>query len=176
MSTEKGGCNLKILENRVKILKNIENPVCQFTDCFRGFEEVDAVKRIFRDETSRILAELETEFTFATIYMRVDNSDGRLMINPDYFLKAGITELYLDIIHELVHVKQFLEGKISDEEVNYTERPLEIEAYKITVDEARALGIAEEGIIDYLDSDLINSEELKQLAENVGVEYTSDSL
>jgi hypothetical protein len=38
------------------------------------------------------------------------------------------------------------------------------------------LGIAEEGIIDYLDSDLINSEELKQLAENVGVEYTSDSL
>jgi hypothetical protein len=93
------------------------------------------------------------------------------MINPDYFLKADIVDLYLDVIHELVHVKQFLEGKTSDEEMKYTERPLEIEAYRVTVDEARALGIAEEKIFDYLDSELTNSEELKQLAETVGVEY-----
>jgi hypothetical protein len=165
-----------MLENRVKILKNVETPVRRFTDCFKGFDKVDAVKRIFGDETTKVLAELKTEFTNATIYLRVNNSDGRLMINPDYFLKADITDLYLDVIHELVHVKQFLEGKTSDEEVNYAERPLEIEAYKITVDEARALGIDEERIFDYLDSDLINSEELKQLAETVGVEYTSDQL
>jgi hypothetical protein len=106
----------------------------------------------------------------------VDNGDGRLLVNPDYFRRAGFTDLYLDVIHELVHVRQFLEGKASDEAVSYAERPLEIEAYRITVEEARALGIAEEGIIDYLDSDLVSGEELKQLAETVGVEYEPEPL
>jgi hypothetical protein len=162
---------LKVLENRVKILKNVETPTCRFTDCFKGFDKIDIAKRVFGDEAKRVLSELKMEFTITTIYMRVDNSDGHLMINPDYFLKADIVDLYLDVIHELVHVKQFLEGKTSDEEMKYTERPLEIEAYRVTVDEARALGIAEEKIFDYLDSELTNSEELKQLAETVGVEY-----
>jgi len=162
------------LELKVEIFKNVKEQKCLFTDYFRGFEEVDVVKRIFGDDVAERLAELTVEFTKATLYMRVDNSDGHLMINPEYFLKADISDIYLDIVHELVHVKQFLEGKISDHDVNYVERPLEIEAYKITVDEARALGISENRIIDYLDSDLLNSDELKQLAGTIGVEYANE--
>jgi hypothetical protein len=158
------------LEFKVEICKTVKEQRCLFTDHFKGFEEVDVVKRVFGDETAEILAKLEIEFTNATLYMRVDDLDGHIMINPHYFLKAETADIYLDIVHELVHVKQFLEGKISDQEVNYVERPLEIEAYKITVDEARALGISENRIVDYLDSDLLSSEELKQLAGTIGVD------
>jgi hypothetical protein len=164
------------LELRVEICKTVKERRCLFTDHFKGFEEVEVVKRIFGDAAAETLTKLVVEFTKATLYMRVDNFDGHLMINPEYFLKADISDIYLDIIHELVHVKQFLEGKISDHAVNYVERPLEIEAYKITVDEARALGISENRIVDYLDSDLLSSEELKQLAGTIGVEHTDDYL
>ena len=51
----------------------------------------------------------------------------------------------------------------------YVEKPTEIEAYQITVDEARLLGLDEKRIIDYLESDLISAEELRQLASTIGV-------
>jgi hypothetical protein len=168
------GFILENLEFRVKILRDLKTFRCLFIDHFKGFGKVDFVKRVFGDEAAKVLAKLEIEFTSATLYMRVDDLDGHLMINPKYFLKADIMDLYLDVVHELVHVKQFLEGKSSDKEVNYAERPLEIEAYRITVDEARALGVGEDRILDYLDSELLNNEELKQLAEMMGVEYSSD--
>jgi hypothetical protein len=41
---------------------------------------------------------------------------------------------------------------------------LEIEAYKTAVDGARAISLDENRILDYLESDLIDAEELRQLA------------
>ena len=41
---------------------------------------------------------------------------------------------------------------------------MEIEAYKTAVDEARAISLDENRILDYLESDLIDAEELRQLA------------
>ena len=75
-----------------------------------------------------------------------------------------LKDAYLDAIHELVHVKQVLNGKNCNHQLRYIERPLEIEAYKTAVDKARALGLYENRIPDYLESDLINDDELRQLA------------
>ena len=66
--------------------------------------------------------------------------------------------------YELVHVKQVLNGKNCNHQLRYVERPLEIEAYKAAIDEARALGLDENRILDYLESDLIDDDELRQLA------------
>jgi hypothetical protein len=155
----------------VKILKNAVAPQCMFTCNFRGFDEVEVVKGLFGEEATDVSAALEVEFTNETVYMRVSNADGHLLINPDYFLEADLTEIYLDVIYELVHVKQFLEGKRSDSETAYVERPLEIEAYNITVAEAKTIGLSENEIIDYLNSELVSDEELKQLAGTLGIEY-----
>jgi len=160
-----------MLPFNVKILKNITASKCAFTRNFKGFEKVEVVRGLFGEETADILAALEIEFSNATLYMRVSNSDGHLLVNPDYFLEASLTEIYLDVIHELVHVKQFLEGKRSDNETAYVERPLEIEAYNITVEEAKAIGVGESEIVDYLNSELVSAEELKQLAGTLGIEY-----
>jgi hypothetical protein len=142
-----------------------------FTCNFRGFDSVRVVKQLFGSETALVLARLEVEFTYETLYMRVSNSNGHLLINPDYFMAADFTDLYLDVIHELVHVKQFLDGKCSDSQTAYVERPLEIEAYDITVEEARTIVLDENEIITYLNSDLVSNEELGQLAGTLGIEY-----
>ncbi len=146
--------------------------MCRFTDHFMNFENVKAVQRIFGDKTSDVLKNLQVEFENDTEYMRVDY-EGRLLINPTYFESAEFIDLYLDVIHELVHVKQVMQGKNCNHALPYVERPLEIEAYGTAVDEARALGLDENQIISYLDSDLINNEELRQLATTLNINFES---
>ncbi len=157
----------------MEINRKITNPICNFQKHFKKFEHVDAVQQIFGNTTSDVLANLEVEFTNSTLYMRVDY-DGRLLINPVYMKTGNLTDLYLDVIHELVHVQQVFDGKDSNKALPYVQRPLEIEAYQMAVDEARALGLDENRILDYLDSDLINAEELKQLATSVGINIEAD--
>jgi len=157
------------LTTMVEISRNMMMSTCNFTDCFKGFDKVGAVQCILGAETEDVLARLRVEFTNTTDYMGVDDFEGHLLINPHYLATGDFTDVYLDVIHELVHVKQFLEGKNSDKKQNYVERPLEIEAYQTAVHEARALGLDENRIFDYLDSDLINDQELAKLAQRLDV-------
>jgi hypothetical protein len=149
-----------------QILREIGEPECYFTNNFKGFEKLASVRQLFGEKTVYVLKELKVEFTYDTIYMRVTD-DGRLLINPDYFQTGNTTDLYLDIIHELVHVKQVMEGKSSDPAVHYVDRPLEIEAYGITVNEAKKLNLSEERILDYLESELVKGEDLRRLCSAI---------
>jgi hypothetical protein len=153
----------------VEIIRNMIMSAHKFTDHFKEFERVKSVRQILGNQTESIIEQLKIEFTNATLYMRVDNMDGHILINPDYMNNGDATDIYLDIIHELVHVKQFMEGRNSNPNLSYVKRPLEIEAYGVVVNEARTLGLNEDRILDYLDSDLINQEELKQLAQRLGI-------
>jgi hypothetical protein len=83
------------------------------------------------------------------------------------------TDIYLDLIHELVHVKQLREGKqLFDVEYDYADRPTEIEAYQHAVNEARRLGLDDERICDYLKTEWMSHEDLKKLAKAVNVKCT----
>jgi hypothetical protein len=82
-----------------------------FSDYFRGFDKVEAVRRIFGDRTEQVLRDLKVEFLWAGGYMGVNSANGHLMANPNYLNKGDKTDIYLDVIHELVHVKQFMGGK-----------------------------------------------------------------
>jgi hypothetical protein len=46
-----------------------------------------------------------------------------------------------------------------------------VEAYNLTVEEARTIGLDENEIMEYLNSDLVSNEELGQLAGTLGIEY-----
>ncbi len=153
---------------KVEIVRKITKPVVRFREHFKNFEAAQAVKGIFGEKTSEVLENLEVEFSDATEYMRVDYN-GRLHVNPKYLASGDFTDLYLDVIHELVHVRQVLNGKNCNHALPYVERPLEIEAYKTAVDEARAIGWDERRILRYVDSDLINEAELKKLAESLEI-------
>ncbi len=160
---------------RVEIIRKVTKPTTLFREHFKNFEHAEAVQRIFGEKTVDVLDNLEVEFTDTTIYMRVDY-DGRLLINPRYLASGDFTELYLDVIHELVHVRQVLTGRNCNHALPYVERPLEIEAYRTAVDEARALGWSDSRILSYVDSDLINEEELRKLAMSLEIAVESESL
>ena len=102
--------------------------------------------------------------------MGTSDKDGHIIVNSRYLNNGDRIDIYLDVIHELVHVKQFMEGKeLFDSRYDYVERPTEIEAYRRTVEEARNLGLGNEKICEYLKTEWMSDNDLKRLAKKLGI-------
>ena len=139
-----------------------------FSEFFKGFGKVDAVRGIFGEKTDEVLSNLKVEFTWVMGYMYVDGSDGHLVVSKGYLSSGDRTDIYLDLIHELCHVKQFMEGKeLFDPAYDYVDRPTEIEAYRYAVKEARRLGLSEERILCYLRTEWMTTDDLERLFKNI---------
>ena len=154
----------------VEIIRNVKVKMYPFKDYFKGFEKVDVVKKVFGEKTDDVLDNLKVEFIGRQGYMGVSNTDGHLIISAQYMDNGDIMDIYLDVIHELTHVKQFMDGKeLFDNHYSYVERPTEIEAYRNAVGEARRLGLSDERICNYLQPDWITDEDLLVLAKALNV-------
>jgi len=142
-----------------------------FMDFFKGFEKIPAVRSIFGDNTEKVLGSLKVEFFSSKFgYMGVSDEDGHLIVSAYYLREGEQVSKYLDVIHELVHVRQFREGKpLFDEGFEYHNRPTELEAYKLAVDEGRRLGMSDKELFDYLKVDWMSEDEVRKLARNLGV-------
>jgi hypothetical protein len=156
---------------KVKILRNAEIQTHPFTDYFQGFEKVGVVRRIFGDKTDAVLHNLRVEFVGSRrSYMGVSDADGHLIVGAHYLKNGDITDIYLDVIHELVHLKQFMDGKeLFESRYEYVDRPTEIEAYCIAVEEARRLGLSDKRISAYLKTEWMTEEEFRRLASATNV-------
>jgi len=156
---------------KVKILRNPKIQTHPFTDYFQGFEKVEAIRQIFGDKTDELLRNLRVEFVSSRrAYMGVSDVDGHLIVGAHYLKDGDITEIYLDVIHELVHLKQFMDGKeLFESRYDYVDRPTEIEAYEVAVKEARRLGLSEKQIYTYLRTEWMTDEEFKRLAITLNV-------
>jgi hypothetical protein len=155
----------------VEIKRNAKITLFPFTDYFRGFDRVDAVKRIFGRSTPSVLKNLKVEFFSSRFgYMGVSDEDGHLLISTHHLQNAEEAVLYLDIVHELFHVKQFMDGKkLFLDEFEYVDSPVEIEAYRATVDEARRIGMSTKDITEYLKVEWVNDEAHKRLVKTLGL-------
>jgi len=153
-----------------KVGVNVKARTYRFADFFEGFDEAEAVRRIFGDDTERVLDELRVQFVSRIGYMGVNDLDGNLIVSADYLKYGDRKEIYLDLIHELVHVKQFREGrKLFDLRYDYTERDTEIEAYRHAAEEARNLGMGDEEIFQYLKTEWMNAKDHRKLAGTLNV-------
>jgi hypothetical protein len=154
----------------VKIPRNVKIATYPFMEYFKGFENIGAVREVFGEETEKVLGNLKVEFAGIRGYMGVSETDGHLIIGARYLNEGSMVDIYLDVIHELVHVKQFREGKeLFDSDYAYIERPTEVEAYRHAVKEARRLGMTDEGICEYLKTEWMSDNDLQRLAKTVGV-------
>lgn len=141
-----------------------------FLHIFGGFERLEAVKSIFGPRTVKILDNLWVEIAPGRGYMRINDEKGSIVINAKYLKEGNEVDVYLDVIHELVHIRQHHEGKeLWDRKYEYIDRPTEIEAYRMAVDEARRLGLTEEQVEQYLKVEWISDEHFRRFLHNVGV-------
>lgn len=154
----------------VVIRRDVKISLKPFMSYFQGFEKIGAVREIFGDDTEKVLKDLKVEFFSRRGYMGVSNEDGHILVSADYLKNGDERDIYLDIIHELVHVKQHMDGaELTDNRFRYCDRPTEIEAFSHTVKEARRLGMTEKEIYEYLETDWMSAEEVKRLADALNV-------
>ena len=143
---------------------------CVFTDYFKNFEKLEAVRGIFGEKTEEVLRNLKIDFTWFGGYMFVDSSNGHLVVSARYLNSGDKVDIYLDLIHELCHVRQLMEGKeLFDTRYSYVERPTEVEAYRYTVQEAKRIGLKDERICEYLKTEWMSDKDLKFLAKAVSI-------
>ena len=155
----------------VQIPTRVPIALHDFTEFFKGFEEIPAVRSIFGVETGKVLKGLKVEFFSSKFgYMGVSDEDGHLIVSAYYLREGELVSKYLDVVHELVHVRQFMEGKpLFDENYEYYNRPTELEAYKLAIAEGRRLGMSDKELFDYLKVDWMDEDEVRKLAKNLGV-------
>ncbi len=143
----------------------------RFTDYFKGFENVEAVRKTFGPRTAQILKTVQVEFFSSRWgYMGVSDKDGHLLVSAHYLATGNPRDIYLDVVHELVHVKQFRDGRpLFHNRWTYENRPTELEAYRVCVEEGRRLGMSDREILEYLKVMWLDEKEWRKLAKNLGL-------
>ena len=158
---------------KARINRDAPDGTCAFKDVFLGFEKLDAVKEVFGSETDSILSSLKVDLSAPRGYMRIDPELGRVVVSPAYLRGGEERHLYLDVIHELVHIRQLREGKeLYDRRYPYFERPTEVEAYEVAVKEAKRIGMTEREIVEYLRVEWVTEDEFQKFVRVLRLDST----
>ncbi|MBI2938116.1 MAG: hypothetical protein HYY22_07920 [Thaumarchaeota archaeon] len=135
---------------------------------FKGLETSMVLQRVFGEELKKVLNETLVNINRHPWIIWVNEENGEININEDYLRENDMQTMHLDVVHELIHVKQLSEGKeLFDARFSYVDRPTEIEAYRLTVEEALDMGLSREDIVDYLRVDWVTEEEHQRLVKAV---------
>ena len=158
------------MELGVTINRGAPSGIHPFMSVFGGFEHVGAVRRTFGKETEKVLEHLWVEVSQGRGYMRINDEKGSVVVSSRYLKEGREVDLYLDVVHELVHIRQHKEGKeLWDRRYEYVDRPTELEAYRVAVKEARRLGMSEQQVAEYLAVEWIPKKDFERFLKNVGV-------
>ena len=168
--------------NKIEVHYQVKNSVCidrrlepgqyRLTEVFANIRTYGILSAIFADseEIDRVIADIKVFVVDQPYEMYVNNDDASITIGLTHLRHASEEFLYLDIIHELCHVKQHLQGRnLYDRSKAYVDRETEIDAYRITVQEARRIGLNDDAIVNYLHVSWITPEEHKRLARSLDV-------
>jgi len=155
----------------VRIERNAPTRLLPFTRFFHDFDKVEAVRELFGRNTEKVLRQLKVEFFSARFgYMGTSDIDGHLLISTHHLSDSDFRTVYLDVVHELAHVRQFRKGKpLFYPKLSYVDAPSEIEAYAVTVKEGQRIGMTSRQLIDYLKVEWITPAEHRRLARRMGL-------
>ena len=160
------------MKNMFRINRRLEPGQYRLEDVFADIRTYGILQAIFADaeEIDRVITNTKVFVVDQPYEMFVDNDDASITIGLTHLRRASDEFLYLDIIHELCHVKQHLQGRnLYDRSKAYVDRETEIEAYRVTVQEARRIGLNDDAIANYLRVSWITPEEHKRLARRLDV-------
>jgi hypothetical protein len=166
-------------------LETLTSTLQSFTDYFKGFEKVKAVRDVFGENTDVILQNLKIGFvSYRRMYMGIRDEDGNISIGTYHLKHSDLRTLYLDVVHELFHVKQFMENKeyfreehkkfMLDRSLYYLS-PIEVPAYNHTVREAERIGMSNDEIINYLKMEPVPPRVFNKFLEEMGLKREATS-
>jgi hypothetical protein len=104
-------------------------------------------------------------------FRMVETRDDVIVVASGHLANSPSMDLYLDIIHEFLHILQRKQGREiwPRSKIAYVDRPTEVEAYSYSVAEARRLGVPDSYLREYLEVTWVKKSEYLRLLRNVGV-------
>jgi hypothetical protein len=100
----------------------------------------------------------------STGYCWIDETVPIIVLTQTYYRNGNDLDLYLDLLHEVTHLRQLMEGRnIWDESIPYHQRPTEIEGFAVAVAEGRRLGLDENAILEHLSNPWMSAREVGEL-------------
>jgi hypothetical protein len=160
------------MKNVFQINRLLEPGQYRLEDVFADIRTYDILRAIFAgaEEIDAVVAHTKVFVVDMPHEMFVNNDDASITIGLTHLRQASDEFLYLDIVHELCHVKQQMQGRnLYDRSKAYVDRETEVEAYRVTVQEARRIGLNDDAITCYLRVSWITPEEHKRLARRLDV-------
>jgi hypothetical protein len=151
----------------VRTLPSGEHP---YLALLPGAAESPAARRIESRATpmGSLLADSRVRIQPGDGYIWVDDEAPAIVLIENYYRSGGPLDLYLDLIHELTHLRQLAEGhELWDERFRYADRPTEIEAYAVAVEEGRRLGMTEREISRHLSNPWMTRADVQRLRSNI---------
>jgi hypothetical protein len=155
----------------VRVNRKVKAAKYPLLEVFPNLDRSPAFRSLFSDGLrSTVLRDCKVDVVPEDTYMYIDDGAGNVRAGLSYLRTGDERILYLDILHELTHIRQWHEGKeLWDRRFSYVDRPTEIEAYEVAVREARRLGMTDGEIADYLRVEWTSHEEHERLCSRLGV-------
>ena len=155
----------------IRVNRRVRAGLYALLDVFPGLDRSQAFQDLFSDGLrTQVLRECKIDVVPEDAYMYIDDGPGNVCAGLTYLRTGDERILYLDILHELTHIRQWHQGKeLWDRRYNYVDRPTEVEAYDVAVREARRLGMSDGEIADYLRVEWTSREDHERLCKRLGV-------
>lgn len=131
-----------------------------------GATQSPGVVRIEPDHAKRakLLEEAKVFIKPGGGFAYVDVETPCIVLAEQYYRTGSDIDLYMDMLHELAHIRQHHEGRdLWDERYEYVDRPTEIEGYAVAVEEGRRLGMDDADVIEHLSNPWMDAEDVQRL-------------
>jgi len=159
-----------MLENDFQIVRKKNFGVYNFSDVFKNMEHCKMLWKVFggRKKFLSVLEKQKVRVSRKNWIFWVNHKKSEITIYKGYLQECSKKFLYLDSIHEFVHIKQLKEGRdLWDKRFTYVDRPTEIEAYIIAAKEGKRIGMSKKQIASYLRVPWASRVENERLVKNV---------
>jgi hypothetical protein len=154
------------------VVRTLESGLHPYRSLLPHIEESPALRRIESPATpiGRLLDSARVQIRRRDGYCYVDVKIPAIVLSEDYYSNANPLDLYLDLIHELTHLRQLAEGEnLWDHSLEYVDRPTEIEGYAVAVEEGIRLGMDEKAITHHLSNPWMSDADVARLRKNINL-------
>ncbi|MBI1973444.1 hypothetical protein HYS54_01395 [Candidatus Micrarchaeota archaeon] len=151
-----------------RVNKQLAKGKYKLCEVVSGLEKSGVLRKLFGRSLARALRNTIVEVNDDDWVMFIDERRKLISISRNHLRNEDERTLYLDFLHELVHIKQLADGRrLFYQPLSYVDWPTEIEAYRYTVQEARSLRMSKKEIEGYLSVPWVTKSELRRLARAV---------
>ncbi len=119
-------------------------------------------------DRQKLLATAQVDLREIRGYAWIDVDVPCIVLAQGYYEQGRPLDLYLDLLHELTHLRQLAHGAdLWDESYAYVDRPTEIEGYSVAVSEGRRLGMSDAQVLQHLSNPWMSPDDVQRLLRNI---------